>query len=378
MNIKRTLKNDIRDALQGIPNKIVILYGPRQVGKTTLLDEITQELPYRTLKITADDYRYQEILSSRDLSKLMSLVSGYDCLYLDEAQRIPDIGINLKLLHDHHKSLRIVVSGSSSFDLANKIKEPLTGRTKTVYLFPIAIQELAAESTTIETKHQLESMLRYGLYPEVLTIDNIQKKEAHLRELSSSYLYKDILDLDIIRNSNKLHKLLQLLAFQIGSQVSIAELSRNIGLAQETVSHYIHLLEKSFVLFRLPGFSQNLRKEVTKMDKIYFYDIGIRNAVIENFNPISLRNDAGNLFENLLISERLKRNHYLHRYQKSYFWRLNTGAEIDYIEEGQGKLSGYEFKFNTKTAKCPASWTSAYPHASYQPINLDNYTEFLT
>ncbi len=376
--IKRTLQKAIEEALTGASHKIIILYGPRQVGKTTLLDRITHLLPYKTLRITADEQKYVDILSSRDLLKLTGLVSGYDCLYLDEAQRISDIGLTLKLLHDHHKTLRIVVSGSSSFDLANKIKEPLTGRTQTFYLYPLSIQELASDFNDTELGHKLETILQYGLYPDIVTTESIHQKEAYLRELAASYLYKDILDFDLIRHSNKLHKLLQLLAFQIGAQVSVSELGRNLGLAQETVAHYIYLLEKSFVVFRLPGFSQNLRKEVTKMDKIYFYDIGIRNAIIENFNPLSLRTDGGHLFENFLISERIKRNHYLNYPKKSYFWRLNTGAEIDYIEEGGGTLQGYEFKFSTKTAKCPSSWVETYPHAEYKTINLNTYLEFIS
>ncbi len=378
MHILRTLKKSITDALTQTPNKIIILYGPRQVGKTTLLDEITAELPYRTLKMTGDDFRHVESLSSQNLQELSQLITGYECLYLDEAQRIPNIGINLKLIHDHHKNLRIVVSGSSSLELANKVKEPLTGRTKTFQLFPIALQELAHKFNTIELKHQLGTLLQFGLYPEVLTLSGLKQKEAHLRELSNAYLYKDILELDKLRHSEKIIKLLQLLAYQIGSEVSLAELGRTLGLAQETVAHYVQLLEKSFVIFRLKGFSQNLRKEVTKMDKIFFVDIGIRNAIIDNFNPMTQRNDSGALFENFIISERLKRNHYLGDYKKSYFWRTHTGAEIDYIEQSGENLFGYEFKFNTKIAKCPETWKTTYPTASFQTHNLENYLEFTT
>ena len=377
MEIPRLLEDDIRESLRAEPNKIIILYGPRQVGKTTLIDKISAGYATKLLKINADEKKYIDILSSSDLSKLRLLTDGYDCLFIDEAQRVPNIGINLKLLHDHMPDLRIIASGSSSFELANKIKEPLTGRTKTFHLYPVAYSELNTFINTFELTEKLGESLVYGLYPEVVTMQNMHRKEAHLRELASSYLYKDVLELETIRHSDKLAKLLQLLAFQIGNQVSISEIARSLGLAQETTAHYIDLLEKSFVIFRLSGFSRNLRKEVTKMDKIYFYDLGIRNSVINNFSPIDQRNDTGQLFENFLITERIKTNYYHQKFIQTYFWRLNTGAEIDYIEDENSRLSGFEFKFNYKVAKQPKSWADTYPGSTFETVNLDNFIEFV-
>jgi len=375
---KRRLANSLLSALHSKSNKIVILYGPRQVGKTTLLNEITANSGLKVLSINADQSKYVDVLSSRDLNRLTALVSGYDCLFIDEAQRVPNIGINLKLLHDHHKELRIIASGSSSFELANQVKEPLTGRTKTFHLFPMSFLELSDHMNAFELNDKLLECLQFGLYPDVMTLKNLAEKENHLKELASSYLYKDVLELETIRYGGKLRQLLQLLAFQIGSQVSIAELGRALGLAQETTAHYIQLLENAFVIFRLSGLSRNLRTEVTKMDKIYFYDVGIRNAVIDNLKTIPDRNDAGALFENFIIAERMKRNHYLIYSTRHYFWRLNTGAEIDFIEEHQGDLKGYEIKFNRSQPKAPQSWKNAYPTAEFEGVNRDNYLSVVT
>ena len=375
--IKRVICDDIIAALQKKRSKIVILYGPRQVGKTTLLNTIIDKIRYRTLMIDADDTQYTSVLSSQNISLLSGLVSGYDCLYIDEAQQIPNIGINLKLLYDHFPHLKIVVSGSSSFELANTIKEPLTGRTCTFYLYPVSGVELSESLNRFEINSKLAELLLYGSYPEILTIDNYEDKKAHLYELSQSYLYKDVLALEDIRYSDKLAKLLQLLAFQIGSQVSLSELGAQLGMSQETVRRYIDLLEKCFVIFKLSGFSRNLRKEVSKMDKLYFYDLGIRNAIINNFSPIQMRMDRGQLFENFLMVERLKRNAYTSYFTTTYFWRLYTGAELDYIEECNGQLYGFEFKFNQKQSRAPQSWLDTYSNASFECINCDNYLDFI-
>jgi hypothetical protein len=358
-------------------NKIVIIYGARQVGKTTLVRELIKTLSYKTLQINADELRYQTVLSSRDLPQMLRLVEGYELVFIDEAQRIPDVGINLKILHDALPELKIIVTGSSSFELANKTKEPLTGRTWTYELFPISVGELRNDFNAFEIDEKLENLLLYGSYPDIFNLKSTTDKKDHLRELSSAYLYKDILELSSIRHADKLSKLLQLLAFQVGSEVSLNELGNALEMSKGTVASYIDLLEKSFVLFRLSGFSRNLTKEVSKMDKIYFYDLGIRNVLIENFQPLHLRQDIGGLWENFLIIERYKRNHYGNQRANSYFWRTYTGAELDYVEEAAGKIDGFEFKFTKKRAKIPTSWAENYPNAGFEVVNKGNYQKFI-
>jgi len=376
MEITRALYQEIQEKL-ATSSKIIVLYGPRQVGKTTLVETLIKTYPGKTLKISGDDLTYHPILSSRDLTQLTSLVSGYTLLFIDEAQLIPTIGINLKLLRDHIPHLKIIVTGSSSFDLANQIQEPLTGRTWTYTLYPLAFMELHTHLTSHELHQKIPEALVYGSYPAVWTLESLQDKEAHLRELTRAYLYKDVLEMSSIKHSQKLHDLLRLIAFQIGSQVSLSEVGQQLGLHKETVAHYIDLLEKAFVLFRLRGFSRNLRKEVTKMDKLYFYDLGVRNALLNNFSPLSLRQDTGQLWENFIIIERKKYLEYHRKSPSTYFWRTYTGAELDYIEESGGHLSGFEFKYNTKLPTAPHSWTKNYPEAHYTVINKQNAFSFI-
>jgi len=322
--------------------------------------------------------KYIDVLSSRDSQAMKMLVAGYDLLFIDEAQRIPDVGINLKILHDHFPKLKIIATGSSSFDLANKIQEPLTGRTWTYNLMPISFYELAKLYNPFTLNDRLEEFLVYGSYPELFSIDNGQDKYLYLKQLTTSYLYKDVLEISSIKHSAKIHDLLRLLAFQVGSQVSMLELGRSLHMGKETVESYIDLLEKSFVLFRLSGFSRNLRKEVTKMDKIYFYDLGIRNSIIENLNPLRYRDDYGKLWENFLIIERKKYQSYTFQMSSSYFWRTYTGAELDYVEETSGNLYGYEFKYGKKVKKVPKGWQDTYPKALFKCINQQNYLDFIT
>lgn len=374
--IPRTLKDEI---LQKIlhSNKVLVLYGPRQTGKTTLIKELINGLPLKKLEINADQTRYQDTLASRDLLKMQELIGDAQLLFIDEAQRIPDIGINLKIMHDEMPELKIIATGSSSFELANRTKEPLTGRTWTYTLYPIAQQELAQTLSKFELRQRLEQYLVFGSYPGVLAINSLKDKIHYLSELSSSYLYKDILDITAIKHSEKLSKLLRLLALQVGSEVSYNELGNALQMSKDTIGVYIDLLEKAFVLFRLTGYSRNLRKEITKMDKIFFVDNGIRNALIDNFNPIDKRSDAGQLWENFLISERRKRNAYSGAPLKSYFWRTYTGAELDYVEEGMGALSGYEFKVSPKNSRITKSWQEVYPEASASVVHSDNYLDFV-
>ncbi|MFD2572643.1 ATP-binding protein [Spirosoma soli] len=376
ITIPRLLSKPIRQRLIE-SDKIIILYGPRQVGKTTLVRELINTLPYRSLNVNTDEAMYESVLSGRDLAQMKLLVEGYELLFIDEAQRIPDIGINLKILHDALPALKIIATGSSSFELANRTKEALTGRTWTYELFPISLGELRQQQNAFLLQQRLEELLRFGSYPDTLQLANAADKAQYLRELSSAYLYKDVLEMASIRHADKLRKLLRLLAFQVGSEVSLNELGNTLGMSKDTVNTYIDLLEKAFVVFRLSGFSRNLRKEISKMDKIYFYDLGIRNVLIDNFQPLDLRTDVGALWENFLVVERQKRNAYMGQFANTYFWRTYTGAELDYVEEADGQLTGYEFKFSRKLAKAPASWIATYPDAGFDVINQDNYLSFL-
>lgn len=358
-------------------NKIVVVYGARQVGKTTLANQIIDRLGLKTLKINADELKYHDILSSRDLDKMKSLVSGYELLFIDEAQRIENIGINLKILADGLKDLKIIATGSSSFELANKIKEPLTGRVWTYNLYPLSFLELSQYHNNFELGGFLENFLIYGGYPEIFTTENLKGKKKLLEEITTSYLYKDILELESIKKSEKIYKLLKLLAFQIGQEVSVHELAVKLELGSATVRKYLDLLEKSFVIFRLPALSKNPRKEIAKKDKIYFYDLGIRNVLIDNLNLLVDRNDQGALFENFLVIERIKKIRYQEIVAASYFWRAYTGSEIDYVEDMAGKYSAYEFKYGKSKAKRPQKFFETYNRPEFKMVNKENFLEFV-
>jgi len=375
MWINRYLRKSISEELiKG--QKLVVLYGARQTGKTSLLTSITKELPYKTIRANADQARYQEVFSGQDLKKMRDLVEGYDLLFIDEGQKIPDLGIHLKILHDELPSLRVVVTGSSSFDLATKLGEPMTGRKRVFTLFPLSQEEMGSMHNSFELKQLLDDFLVFGSYPEVLTQSNRNERFEVLREIGESYLMKDIIEIGQIRHIQKAYQLLKLLAFQVGYEVSIHELSQSLKLNHETVESYIGLFEKAKVLFRLGGFSRNLRNEIKKSSKIYFWDTGIRNYLIGNVNRLDQRNDSGTLFENFLIAERLKwlNNHRF--LANSYFWRLYTGAEIDYVEENQGVLTGYEIKWGKGSIRIPKSWTETYK-ADVQLLNRQNYLDFI-
>lgn len=372
---QRIIKSQIEQDIFSY-EKIIILYGSRQVGKTTLVKELLKNSP-ETLLINADQLVYNDIFSSRDLKAMKEIIGVKKILFIDEAQNIKDIGINLKILYDEISELKIIVTGSSSFELANTIREPLTGRTKTYRLFPISVEEILQQSSAFELKTQLESLLIYGMYPDILMAEGRDKKIDHLNELASAYLYKDILQLSGIKYADKIRKLLQMLALQIGSTVSIHEMAKALEMSHETVAHYIDLLEKGFIIFRLSGYSNNLRKEIVKMNKIYFYDLGIRNNLINNFNALSMRNDVGALWENFLIVERMKNIAYHRKRVNSYFWRTYTGAELDYIEEVDGALHGFEMKWG-KPSKAPASWLENYTNATFECITRDNFLTFIS
>jgi len=358
-------------------DKIVIIFGARQVGKTTLAEQIITRLGIKTLKINADEVKYHDILSSRDLDKIKSLVSGYQLLFIDEAQRIENIGVNLKIMADGVKDLKIIVTGSSSFELSNKIKEPLTGRVWTYNLYPLSFLELAEVYNEFELKSRLDNFLIFGGYPEIFTTENFKDKKKLLEEITSSYLYKDILEMQLVKKSEKIYKLLKLLAFQIGQEVSINELAINLELNNETVRKYIDLLEKSYIIFRLPALSKNPRKEIAKKDKIYFYDLGIRNALIDNLNALADRNDVGQLFENFLVIERVKKMKYQEKLFTPYFWRAYTGSEIDYIEEAAVKFTAYEFKYGKSKTRVPQKFFDTYGKSDFKVINKDDFLGFV-
>lgn len=376
--IPRALTSKLLERLQQ-SNKVVVLYGARQVGKTTLARKLLDGLAGKKLEINADKAPYTEVLSSRNFEKLKGLVSGYDVLFIDEAQRIPDIGINLKILHDSLPDLKILVTGSSALDLANRIKEPLTGRIWTYKLLPISVVEWKAHAdlNDFEVGQKLEEWLRFGMYPDTLLMDNYEDKRAYLNEITQSYLYKDILALANIRYPEKLRQLLKLLAYQVGNLVSIHELAVSLQINRDTVINYIDLLEKGFVIFRLSGFSRNLRKEVTTMNKIFFYDLGVRNALLENFNTLQHRSDVGALWENFLLIERMKRKENRKLYANQYFWRTKNGSELDYVEEQDGFLNGFEFKWKNKRGRKPTVWSETYENTTYTVINRENFMAFI-
>uniref|UniRef100_UPI00404871D5 ATP-binding protein n=1 Tax=Roseivirga sp. TaxID=1964215 RepID=UPI00404871D5 len=354
--------------------KVIILLGPRQVGKTTLLRRnFSTE---RTLWLNGDDADTRNQLSNQSSTWIKQLVAGHDKIIIDEAQRIENIGITLKIIHDNIPEVKVIATGSSSFELANQINEPLTGRKWEFKLWPISIGEMIKHHSLLEERRLLEHRLVYGWYPDV--INNPGNEKEILNTLSDSYLYKDILTWENIKKPQKLEKLVQALAFQIGQEVSYHELGQITGLDNETVERYISLLEKAFIIFRLPSLSRNLRNELKKSRKIYFYDVGIRNAVIKNWNPISLRQDVGSLWENFLIVERLKHKAYNSIFSNDYFWRTHAQQEIDFIEDHDGILHAYEFKWNEKRkGRFSKSFTQAYPNHELLIVNQKNYLEFI-
>jgi len=376
MYIKRQIESSIHRHLQN-RSEIFVLYGARQVGKSTLLNKVLDETALKILRINGEEFKYQRIFSTRNLEEMAQVVEGYDGIFIDEAQTIENIGVSIKILHDAQPDLKILLSGSSSFELANRVKEPLTGRTRTILLYPLAFRELKSIFNSFELQEYVSTYLVFGGYPGLFQIDGRKQKVKALTEMSSSYLFKDVLAFANLKNPRLLLDLLMMLAFQIGSTVSIHELAKSLKTSSETISRYIDLLEKSFVVFRLSSYSNNLRKEIKKMDKIFFYDLGIRNAIIGNFAKINDRNDVGQLWENFLVVERLKQIEYNDLVRQSFFWRTYDGAEIDYVENYDGHVDGYEFKWFTKKTKAPAAWIKKYPSASYQVINRHAFMDFV-
>lgn len=355
--------------------KIMLIYGPRQAGKTTLVKSFEKESGLRALYISADLSKNENLLMQRDLKVYSDLTEGYQLLIIDEAQRVPDIGLVLKIMYDEMPHLKVIATGSSSFDLANSASEPLTGRKRIFHLLPLSLEEISGEMNKYELDQQLEDLLIYGSYPEVYTSSPNQKKEI-LEDISESYLFKDVLQLTTVKYITKIRDLLRLIAFQVGQQVSIHELTNKLGINRETVERYIDLLEKAFVIFRLPPFSRNPRSEVSKMDKIYFYDNGIRNILIDNLKPLDYRMDIGNLWENFVVAERRKQILNCRKNVHSYFWRTYSGTEIDYVEETDTGITGYEIKLNKDKYRIPKAWKTEY-NGGLKLINRKSYLDFL-
>lgn len=360
------------------PGKVIVIYGARRVGKTTLLQKFVENLDKEAvLFVNGDDITARQFLESQSIENLKDFVGRHQYLIVDEAQYVRNIGLNLKLIVDHIPGIKVVATGSSSFDLAQNVGEPLTGRRFVLKLFPLAQMEISNLEKTHVTAANLETRLIYGSYPEVVTLRDNKLREEYLRELIASYLFKDILALEGIRYSDKLVRLLQLLAFQIGNEVSLSEIGRQLAMSKNTVERYLDLLEKVFVIFRLTGFSRNLRKEITKNNRYFFYDVGIRNAVVGMFNPLNLRDDTGKIWENYIISEFLKHREYQRLSPRFYFWRTYDRKEIDLIEEHAGKLSGYEIKWKKSRVSAPKDWNKYYPHAGFEVINQENYLNYI-
>lgn len=355
--------------------KIIILLGARQVGKTTLLSTL-KDNNKKVLHLNCDNYDDAAILENKTSTELKNMISDFELVFVDEAQRVKDIGLTLKKIGDLSLDTNVMVTGSSSFDIANNINKPATGRLLEYKLFPFSLKELANNSSQREENRLLSTRLIFGMYPEVVTVPSDAKRI--LMGLTNNYLYKDLLSYKGIKKPEILQKLVKALALQIGSEVSYNELSNLLGIDKATVENYINLLEKCFVVFRLDSYSRNMRNEIKKGKKIYFYDNGIRNAVLSNFAPLDLRNDIGALWENFMISERVKRNSYAQSYAQLYFWRTHDQSEIDLIEEEDGILRTYEFKWNPKAkAKLSPKFANCYPVESFEIITPDNYWNFV-
>ena len=372
--IERKLDKIIKKQL--FKGKVIVIVGPRQVGKTTLLGELVRKSDKRVLALNCDEPEVQTMLTNTNVAKLRAIIGNNELLVIDEAQKVDNIGLTLKLIVDNIKSVQVVASGSSAFELRNRLNEPLTGRKFEYQMFPISSSEIIDTFGLMEERRTLENRLVYGSYPDIVM--HSEEARQYLTDLAQSYLYKDILSLDSIRKPQLLDKLLQALAFQIGSEVSTNELARTLQTDGKTIDKYIDLLEKCYVVFRLGGLSRNLRTELKRAKKIYFYDNGVRNAIIQQFAPVNLRDDIGALWENFFIAERMKRNHYSGYYCNRYFWRTTLQQEIDLIEESDGAMTAFEMKWNpTKKVLFSKSFTDAYNVKETVVITPDNYMEYL-
>lgn len=367
---ERTIEKTIKEKING--GKAIVVVGARQVGKTTMLRKLLYDMDY--LFLDADDPSTRSLLQSPTTEQIRTFIGDYKYIFLDEAQRIPGIGLTLKIITDQFKGVQLFVSGSSSFDLGNELNEPLTGRKWEYELFPISWEEYENKIGYIKSVQQIENRLLYGFYPEV--INNQGKERETLKNLVNSYLYRDILAFSDIRKPEVLEKLLQALALQMGSEVNYNEISQLVGINKVTVQKYIEILEKGYIVFKLNSFSRNLRNEIKQNRKIYFYDNGIRNMIIGNFSPLELRIDKGALWENFLVSERRKQNLYKDTFAKMYFWRTKQQQEIDFVEERNGQIEGFKFKWINKNTKFPQPFIDTYK-AKGLVIDRNNFREFV-
>ncbi len=372
--VRDITKNVIRK-LQ--PNKVVVIHGARRVGKTVLVKSILEKLNEPYLSLNGEDINVHDRLAKRSVENYKQILGSYKILFIDEAQKIPDIGRKIKLMIDEIEGLKIIISGSSSLDIIQNAGEPLTGRKYSFKLYAFSENEYNQIEDNITKKDKIRERLIFGNYPELLHLPDRQDKIDYLNEMLSSYLLKDILVYENIKHSQKIFNLLRLIAFQIGGEVSLQELGTQLGISKNSVEKYLDLLSKVFILHKVEGFSRNLRKEITKNSRWYFLDNGIRNAVIANFNSIESRNDVGALWENYMISERLKYQQYKRITSNNYFWRTYEQQEIDWVEERDGSLFGYEFKWKESKVKIPSQWKKSYPEASFDVINQDNFMEWL-
>ncbi len=373
--LQREITKTILKKLQ--PNKVVMIHGARRVGKTMMVREILNNLKEPVLSLNGEDINVHDKLALRTVENYKHILGSYRVLYIDEAQKIPEIGLKLKLMIDEIENLKVIISGSSSFDIYKEVGEPLTGRKYSYNLYPVSEREYEQIEESISKKDKLRERLVYGNYPELLHLPDQDDKTEYLNEMVSSYLLKDILVYENIKNSQKIFNLLRLIAFQIGGEVSYQELGNQLGISKNTVEKYLDLLSQVYILHKVEGFSKNLRKEITKNSRWYFLDNGIRNAVIANFNSLESRNDIGQLWENYMISERIKQQEYQRISSNNYFWRTYDQQEIDWIEERDGTLFAYEFKWKEGKVKEPSQWKKNYPDSSFQVININNFQSWI-
>ncbi|MBQ2489726.1 MAG: ATP-binding protein [Bacteroidales bacterium] len=373
--ITRKLKNIVEN--QMFKGKAIVIVGPRQVGKTTLLKELVSRSDKRVLSLNCDEPETQASLTNTNVNRLKNLIGRHELIVIDEAQKVDNIGLTIKLIVDNIEGVQVIATGSSAFELHNRLNEPLTGRKFEYMMYPVSVGEIMDTSGLMEERRTLESRLVYGSYPDILM--HPEDARSYLTDLTQSYLYKDILSLNDLRKPQLLDHLLQALAFQVGSEVSTNELARTLQTDNKTIDKYIDMLEKCYVIFRIGGLSRNLRTELKKAKKIYFYDNGVRNAVIQQFSPVQMRNDMGALWENFFMAERMKHNHYRGYYCNRFFWRTTLQQEIEYIEERDGSMTAFEMKWNPKKGRTtfPKSFLEAYPVKETVVVTPENYLDWL-
>lgn len=372
--ILRKIQKQIENSL--FKGKILVIYGARRVGKTTIIKELQKKYPDDSIYLNCDEPDIRDAFTDATSTELKSFIGNKKIVFIDEAQRVKNIGLSLKLIIDNFPEIQVVATGSSSFDLSNKISEPLTGRKIEFTVYPFSWEELNRGVNKIEADRSLENRIIFGMYPEVAIKSGGEQKSA-LKDIAKSYLYKDVLQYQNIKNPEILEKLLQALALQIGKEVSYTELGKSVGAEKRTIMNYVQILEKAFIIFQLKPFSRNLRKELKKMRKIYFFDTGIRNSLINNFNAFNLRQDIGDLWENFVISERIKYNNLSNIDNNIYFWRTHDQKEIDYIEERNGTLYAFEIKWGVKKYRSPKEFLETYKNSEFKLINRENYQEFV-